>query len=987
MMAESYSIVAELKANVSNFVSGIKQATSEVEGMVKKNKSTFDSFTKVGLAATAGGTAVAVGLGGAIKIAADFESGMSKVQAISGASGDEMVKLSAKAREMGAKTKFSATEASEAFSYMAMAGWKTTDMLDGIGPVMDLAAASGEDLALTSDILTDGLTAFGLSAKDGGRFADVMASASNNANTNVAMLGESFKYVAPLAGAMGYSIEDTSLALGLMANAGIKGSQAGTSLKTMFTNLAKPTKAMQDAMDDLGISLTDSNGNMKSMDEVMQDLRGAFSGLDEAQQAQYAATLFGKEAMAGALSVVNASEDDYNKLSKAINNSEGAAEEMARIMQDNLNGQLTNLKSALEEVAISIGTALLPFVKKAAELAQMLADKFNSLDDKTKTIIAVIAALSAGFLLLTGGFLVLIGMIPAIVAGFSAFMTVVSVLGGALGALVSPIGIAVAAIVGIGAALVLAYKKVEWFRDAVDAAWSALKGIASRAFNAVKEAVLTAMDAIKEFVREKLDQILQFWSENGAQISAAAQNIWNGIKAFIGAVMPVIEAIVSGAWFAIKVVVMSVWENIKGVIDGALNVIMGLVKTFASLFTGDWQGMWDGVKQLFSGAVEFLWNLVQLMLWGKLLKGVALFAGTFKTAVTTMWTAIRGSFTTAINAVKQVFTAGFNAMKSSGQSIMSGIQKIISTVWTAIKNLFTMYINSLKTVWSNGFNAIRTTGTTVMNAIRTMISTVWNAIKAVFQTTINAIKNFVVSGFNLIRSTITSVMNGVRSFISSVWNGIKSTITNVVNSIKSAVSSGFSGVANAIRTKMAEAVKAVATKMTEMLGKVTGAAGKFLTAGKDLIRGLIKGISSMGKAAIGAITGVVDGVVNKAKSLLGIHSPSRVFKSIGEYTGEGFADGIVGMYRQVSTAAAGLADAAMIDAPVLTSDLADQANAINKQASSRMKTDFTNQINVNRQPAVINVHVGGRQIAQEIVTDISRLQNDDYALRRSMLGY
>lgn len=459
-MSESYSVEAILRANVSNFVSGVKQAKSELDNLVQNNAQTFDSFKQVGMAATAGGAVIAGALGGAVKVAATFEEGMSKVGAISGASSEDMVILGDKAREMGSKTKFSATQASEAFSYMAMAGWKTTDMLDGIGPVMDLAAASGEDLALTADILTDGLTAFGLSAADGGRFADVMASASSNANTNVAMLGESFKYVAPLAGAMGYSVEDTALALGLMANAGVKGSQAGTTLKTMFTNLAKPTKKMQQGMDDLGISLTNTDGTMKTMDEVMGDLRVGFADLDEAQQANYAATIFGKEAMSGALAVINASEADYNKLKTSINNSEGAAADMAATMQDNLAGSVTNLKSALEEVAIAIGTALIPYMQKAVDFAQMLADKFNGLDDKTKKTIAVIAALAAGFLLLIGPILMIIGFIPAMLAGFAALSTVAVAVGGAIAAITAPAWLAVAAVAAIGVAGVVAAKKL-----------------------------------------------------------------------------------------------------------------------------------------------------------------------------------------------------------------------------------------------------------------------------------------------------------------------------------------------------------------------------------------------------------------------------------------------------------------------------------------------------------------------------------------------
>lgn len=274
----------------------------------------------------------------------DFEAMMSQVKAISGATGQAFDDLTAKAQEMGATTKFTATESAEAFNYMAMAGWKPQQMIDGISGIMSLAAASGEDLGTTSDIVTDALTAFGLQAGDAGHFADVLAQASANANTNVSMLGESFKYVAPVAGAMNYSVEDTSLALGLMANASIKGSMAGTALKTSLANMAAPTDSMAAAMDKYGISLTDSEGNMKSLRGVIDNLRGSLGGLSETEQTAAASTIFGKEAMAGMLAIINASEEDYNKLSTAIGNSKDAAEGMADTMLDNLKGSSTLMR-------------------------------------------------------------------------------------------------------------------------------------------------------------------------------------------------------------------------------------------------------------------------------------------------------------------------------------------------------------------------------------------------------------------------------------------------------------------------------------------------------------------------------------------------------------------------------------------------------------------------------------------------------------------
>lgn len=319
--------------------SGIEAGLGKLKGVI----------TKVAAALGVGKLAQEV-----VNVGKSFEAGMSEVQAISGASGKDLQALTNKAKEMGATTKFSATQSAEALKYMAMAGWKTNDMVDGLGGVMNLAAASGEDLGTVSDIVTDALTAFGLQAKDSGHFADVLAKASSNSNTNVSMMGETFKYVAPLAGSMKYSVKDTATAIGLMANAGIKGSQAGTSLRSMLTRLVKPPKEAAEAMSTLGISVTKSDGSMKPLRETMAELREKFSGLTESQKASYASSIAGQEAMSGLLAIVNTSDKDFDKLTKAIDNSSGAAKKQAETMNQNLQGALYELGSAAESLGIEM---------------------------------------------------------------------------------------------------------------------------------------------------------------------------------------------------------------------------------------------------------------------------------------------------------------------------------------------------------------------------------------------------------------------------------------------------------------------------------------------------------------------------------------------------------------------------------------------------------------------------------------------------------
>ena len=365
-MADGY-LNFDTKINEKGFNDGISK-------LGKLGKSGLKVATR---AVTALGAAAGTGIAAAVKVGAAFEAEMSKVSAISGATGEDFQKLTDKAKEMGAKTKFSATESAQAMEYMAMAGWKTSDMLNGIEGIMNLAAASGEDLATTSDIVTDALTAMGLQASDSGHFADVLAAASSNANTNVSMMGETFKYAAPLAGALGYNIEDLSMAIGLMANSGIKGGQAGTTLRSILTRLAKPPKEAAEAMDQYGISLKNSDGSMKSLMEVMENMRDSLQELPEDEQSAAAAAIGGQEAMSGLLAIVNASESDFDKLSSAIDNADGAAAEMAATMQDNLAGQLTILKSGLEGLGISIYESLEKPLKEVAAVAVSVISDLN----------------------------------------------------------------------------------------------------------------------------------------------------------------------------------------------------------------------------------------------------------------------------------------------------------------------------------------------------------------------------------------------------------------------------------------------------------------------------------------------------------------------------------------------------------------------------------------------------------------------------------
>lgn len=390
-MKQKYQLVLEAKDKISPIVSKISSGVKSLAGktwrvtlkaldLVTSPIRKILSLLKSPLMAAGLTLSLGAGLASTVQTFAGFEAAMSQVKAISGATGDEFAQLTTKAKEMGATTKFTATQSAEAFNYMSMAGWKTKDMLDGIEGIMNLAAASGEDLGTTSDIVTDALTAFNLTAKDSTHFADVLAQASANANTNVGKMGQTFQYVAPVAGAMGYRIEDTALAIGLMANAGIKGEKAGTQLRAIFSRLVNPPKEAADAIKNLGISVANADGTMRPLADVMGDLRKSFAGLTDEQKTQYASALAGQEAMSGLLAIVNASEADYNKLAEAVNNADGASKKMSETMLDNLSGKFTLFKSALDGVKISLGERIKPYLMDALEwLTAKMPDIENAL--------------------------------------------------------------------------------------------------------------------------------------------------------------------------------------------------------------------------------------------------------------------------------------------------------------------------------------------------------------------------------------------------------------------------------------------------------------------------------------------------------------------------------------------------------------------------------------------------------------------------------
>ena len=752
-----------------------------------------------------------------IEVGKAFDTSMSQVGAVSGATAEDMELLRDKAKEMGSSTKFTASEAADAMNYMAMAGWKTEDMLGGIDGIMNLAAASGSDLATTSDIVTDALTAMGYSAKDSGELADVMAAASSNANTNVELLGESFKYVAPVAGSMGSSMEDLSIALGLMANSGIKGSQAGNSLKNGLVNLVKPTEQQTIAMEKLGlmttetvktvdseklakaqtrvkdktldlekaqikvneavskygedssqaqtamlnlegaqnnlteaqrelnvvqegtiktvstgqsafvdeygnmkslrdimevlrstmgavnVELVDSDGNMREYDDIINELSQTEDGLTQAEQLKNAAIIFGKQNLSGMLAIINASEEDYNKLTDAIDNCGGTAEDMANTMLDNLGGDMTLLKSKLEGVQLAIYEKFEPAMRKGVELLDKLLNAVQFVVDHSTEFVVALGAMAAG----VAAYLAYTTAVTVMTKGWKALTVVTKAQAAAQAILntvmsLNPIGLIIAGIVALIAAIVILWNKSEKFRNFVIGAFEKLKEVAG-----------ILWQSLKEF----FTNIAEFWSDIWDKIKEKASAIWQSLKEIFSTVatwinenvfQPIVEFFqpvidfFSAAWGIISELAKGCWEAIK--------IIWGIVSTWVD------EHVIQPVKKFFTD----LWDVISSsakIAWEK---------------IKTVWVVVSTWFKDKIiTPVKDFFVGMWNGLKTGASNAWTGIKNVFSNVSDWFKDVFSKAWQKVKDVFSTGGKIFTGIKEGIENAFKTVVNAIIRGINKV----------------------------------------------------------------------------------------------------------------------------------------------------------------------------------------------------------------------------------------------------------------
>ena len=864
----------------------LEQAQRKVQDITEKqaaNKQAI-SQTKAQLGGLIG-TVTAVGAAiyaGPVKKAAEFQEQMSTVKSISNASAEDMAKLSQKAKEMGATTAFTAAEAGEAMEYMAMAGWKTEDMLGGIEGIMNLAAASGEELGSVSDIVTDALTAFGLSASDAGHFSDVLAQASSNANTNVAMMGSTFQKVAPVAGALGYSVEDMSLGIGLMANASIKAEVAGTSLKTALANMAKPTKQQAAYMDKYGISLTKTDGTMKTFGEVVENLRGSLGGLSEQEQIAAASAIFGKESFAGMLAIVNASEQDYNKLTEAVYNCDGAAKRMAETKLDNLNGSITLAKSAFDALQVELGELLLPTltegVKKFTDIITVVTTFVRENPGAVKAIAKIVAGLvglKAGGLIAKLGFLQVKGGILSIQKAFTMIKGLgitkyLSSMGGGFGGILTKILPLVGVIAAVGGAIYYVSTHLEQVRGFIQktfgneglAVFDKLWAVITQVGTAIKDAFFTSgtgvLDTLKSIlptiintVKTGLLPILPMLANMVIQILPLIGQLVTAILPvlgeLIGAVITVLATLIAEILPVIVQLISAILPLVLQVVQSVLPVLIQLINAIVPLLIQIVQAVLPVIIQLIQTIVPLLTQIIQAVL--------PVLIQLVNAIVPILIQIIQSVLPVLIQLVNAILPLLTQIIQAVLPVIIQLIQTILPLVMQIVDTILPIFISLLNTLLPIFVEIIQSILPVIIQLIQTVLPIVQQIIDTVLPIFISLLNTLVPIFQNIIQAilpVLTTLLQALIPVIELVANIFSSVLGSALQSIAAIVQnvmSIFQGLIDFIT------------------GVFTGNWSQAWNGIKSIFSGAVGGLGEIIKAPLRAVVSAVNTVISGLNKL------------------------------------------------------------------------------------------------------------------------
>ena len=917
-------IVAHLKLDISDFNNGINQATGAVNNMEGTMNGGFGSIgstlTKVGGILTASVTAPLVALGTmSAKTSMSFNKDMSAVKAITKATGTEFEDLRNLALDLGSSTSFSASEVAQAMTEMGKAGWSTSDIMDGMGGVLDAAAASGENLGLVSTVLADSITGFGLSAKDSTRVADLLTEAANAGTIGVGDLGETFKYIAPLAKTCGFSIEDVTTATTALSMSGIKGSQAGTTLRTAISSMVKPTKDVQKAMDDLGIEITNSDGSFKSLDEIITTMRSSFDGLTEEQKAYYANVLAGREGMSGLLAILGMTQEEYDEIKKSMNECNGVAQETAEIMTDNLAGAWDNMTGAMETAAIKIGDILAPAIQKVVEWVTNLVNWFNNLDESQQKWIVGIGVAVAAIGPLIAGIGMAISAINKIKTAISIAKAAFGLLKGAMLAMgvgAGPVLAVVAGVAAIVSAFLWLWNNCESFRNFWLNLWDHVKNI-----------------------------FTTFVSENQATFQNLWQNIkdaWDAIVQVFGSALEIIWALFSGDMELLKTATAD-WK------DGMINLITAC---------------WEGIKNIFSLACSFIKTVFQEW-YNTLDADTQAWIDGIVNALSTMWEGLKLIFQGALDFIKALWEGDWTAVSEAGKTIWDGICTWFKGVWELLKSTVGEYCKALGDEIKTKFEEMKTNIKNKIEEAKTAAINKFNELKTQAINKVNEMKTNVVNKFNELKTNAINKINELKTNAVNKFNELKTNIVNKINEAKTQAINKF----NELKT---QAVNKVTDAVNGIKNAFNGLPGKLRQAARDAVQGLIDGLGEKLQAVKQKAQEIADTVKGALANALKIKSPSRVMRDeIGRYIPEGIAVGIdKNTYKAVDSVKS------MAEDLVQPIDLSGVRTSVNSTGySNNMYSSQSNPL-LNTMKAILDKLDSNSETGRGLVINIDEFNNN-----------
>lgn len=932
---EQFSVEALLKATDSGFVKTFKDAQDAVKTFEKNSNSMTTAVGKVmqgtGAAMTKYITTPLIGVGvAAAKVGGDFEAQMSRVKAISGATGDTFEQMKQQAIDLGAKTAFSAKESAAGMENLASAGFSAQEIMKAMPGLLDLAAVSGGDVALASENTATALRGFGLEASEAGHVADVFARAAADTNAEVGDMGEALKYVAPVANSMGISLEETAAAIGIMSDAGIKGSQAGTTLRGALSRLARPTKAMQDTMDNLGVSFYDADGKMKPLKTQVELLKKAFEGLTPEQQQNALVTLYGQESLSGMMALIDKGPDSLGKLTKSLKDSDGAADDMARTMQDNMNSSIEQMFGAFESAAIVIQKILAPSIKKVADAISGLVEKFVSAPESTQKLVVAIGAIVAAIgslIFMIGSVIIWINRVKVAFKALSESSKLFSGLSKAMGLLTNPVFLVIAAVALLVVGFIYLWNTSEDFRNFWIGLWEGIKSAVSSAVEWIQNAWKSTgewFNNLWKSIKEGADNVWTTIQEAPGKAADWIKNKWTETKEFF-----------SSIWDGIKEAASSAWEGIVNILAPYVIAIKNVFQPMIDFFTN----LWSQIGSIAGSA----WEIIKTVVMGPILLLIDLITGNFnqlKEDASMLWTTLTTNIQNIITTFVDIVVGYYTSLKDTVINIWNVLASTIKDVWnsftTWIKETTNNIVNSIKQGWSN----LKQGTIDLFNNMIQGAKDLWNSFKAWFINLVIGTKDNIIQGWENLKQGTIDTFNNLVNGAQEAWDNLVNAVSDTVDR----VTGWFDNLKNI----------------------------DLLAAGKAIMDSFLEGLQNAWKSVQDFVGGIGDWIREHKGP---IRYDRKLLIPAGQAIMNGLNAGLTNGFASVQSNVGNMANM-IADSFTRTPDIDLSANL--KNANRNFTTQIEHSVNYgkNKRPAVFNIRLGN-QVFEAFVEDISNIQGKE----------